>query len=219
MSSSLSIRHALLATAALALLATPRAAWSQLAGTEGIKQGERFAKAGGETVKVVGEADGQLNATVDAYNALVSQPTSDAKGDYRKLLKNVGVAKEKIAAVKPRIEAMNLEGEAYFKLWASQVANIGDVDLRTRGEERIATTRKEYDAILASLREAATALEPFLMDLTDQINFLGSDLRPEALTSLKRNAENLNLKGQTVFTHTAAAVAGANAFFAPLKAK
>lgn len=219
MSGSRTIRHALLATAALALLAGPRTAWGQIAGTEGIVQGERFAKTGGETVKVVGAAYAQLDATLDAYNALVSQPTKDAKGDYRKLLKNVSVAKEKLAAVKPRIEAMNGEGEAYFKVWASQVANISDVDLRTRGEERMASTRKAYDSILATLREAATALEPFLMDLTDQINFLGSDLRPEALASLKGDAEKLNLKGQTVFTYTTAAMADANAFFAPLKAK
>jgi len=216
---SRSVRAALLAATALTILAGPRPAWSQVAGTEGIKQGERFANAGGQTVRALVEAEGQIQATLDAYNALVTKPTTDAKGDYRKLLKKLGDAKEKIAAVRPKLDAMNVEGEAYFKVWGSQVANIGDAGLKTRGEERIASTRKEYDGILATLREASAALQPFLKDLTDQINFLGSDLRPEALASLKGDAEKLNAKGKTLFEHTDTAVANSNTFFAPLRAK
>jgi hypothetical protein len=209
----------LAAAGAVVLLASPRSTLSQVAGTEGIKQGERFAKAGGESVKVVVEAKEYLKTTLDAYNTLVTTPSRDLKGDYRKLLKTLGNAKERIAVVKPKIDAMNVEGEAYFKLWGNQVANINDADLKARGDERIASTRKEYDGILASLREAAAALGPFLKDLTDQINFMGSDLRPEALASLKENAEKLNQEGQTVFMHADSTVSGGNKFFAPLRTR
>ena len=70
---------------------------------------------------------------------------------------------------------------AFLDLWGTQGANIGDPGLKTRGEERITSTRKEYEGIVSGLRQAATALDPFLKGLTDQITFLGSDLRPEAL--------------------------------------
>ncbi len=213
------VRQALLAATAVAMLATPRPALSQVAGTEGIKQGERFAKTGDETVRAVVEARDQIRKTLDAYNALVTQPTQDAKGDYKKLGKNLSNATEKIAAVKPKTDAMNAQAEAYFKLWGSQVANIGDANLKARGEERIASTRKEYDGILAKLREAAATLDPFLKDLGDHINFLGSDLRPEALASLKGDAEKLNNTGKTLFGQTDATISSANTFFAPLKAK
>ena len=92
-------------------------------------------------------------------------------------------------------------------------------ELKARGQERIGSTRKEYEAILASLREVAGTLDPFLKNLSDQINFLGSDLRPEAIESLKPNAEKLNNTGKTLLDQTGATVAKSNAFFAPLKQK
>jgi hypothetical protein len=213
------LRLVVVAAAAIVLLPSPRSALCQVAGTEGIEQGERFAKAGDQAVRVIVEAKDRLKMTLDAYNSLVSMPSRNPKADYRKLLKNLGYAKEKIAVAKPKIDAMNFEGEAYFKMWANQIANIGDADLKARGDERIASTRKEYDGILATLREAATALDPFLQDLTDQANFLGSDLRPEALASLKTNAEKLNAKAKTLFTPMDASVSSSEKFFAPLRTK
>jgi len=212
-------RHALLAATALVTVALARPAWTQVAGTAGIKGGERFAETGEDTVKALVEAENHIRTTLDAYNTLVMKPTKDAKGDYKKLLKNLDNTKKKIALVRPRLDTMNAEGESYFKLWESQVAEISDGDLRTRGEERIASTRKEYEAILTNLRESATTLDPFLKDLADQINFLGSDLRPEALESLKGNADKLNNTGKTLLGQTGATVTKSNAFFAPLKEK
>jgi len=213
------VRHALLAATAAITLVWAHPAWSQVVGTAGIKGGERFADTGEDTVKALVETENNLRSTLDAYNTLVSKPTKDAKGDYKKLLKNLDNAKKKIALVKPRLDTMNSEGENYFRLWEGQVATIADADLKARGEERIASTRKEYDGILESLRGAAGTLDPFLKDLTDQINFLGSDLRPEALQSLKGNADKLNNTGKTLLEQTGATVTKSNAFFAPLKEK
>jgi hypothetical protein len=211
------VRSIVLAGTVLALLAAARPVVAQMAGTEGIKQGERFAKAGAASVIALTEARRQIDATLMAYNALVTQPSKDLKGDYKKLLKNTQQAQQKVEAVKPKIDAMGVESVVYFKLWASQVANIGDPDLRKRGEDRIAASQKEYDEILAGLRQGGAEFVPFMKDLTDQINFLGSDLRPEALASLKDNADKLNASGKVLFSHIDAIVNGANTFFAPLR--
>lgn len=108
---------------------------------------------------------------------------------------------------------------AVLDLWGTQVANIGDPGLKTRGEEQITSTWKEYEGIVSGLRQAATALDPFLKGLTNQINLLGSDLRPEALASLKNDAEKLNANATTVFGHVDKAVTASNTFFAPLRSK
>jgi len=149
----------------------------------------------------------------------VQKPSKDVKGDYKRLQKALEKANEASAKVKPLVDAMNIESEVYYKIWAGQVANIQDGDLRARGEQRIASSRDEYRNILSGMRAAGEALTPFVKDLTDQINFLGSDLRPEALASLKDNATKLNTGGTTVFSRTDDVVQAANAFFAPLRSK
>lgn len=204
--------------AAIVALALPGSALCQVAGTEGIKQGEKFAKAGGDAVTAVVETRQAVDATLAAYNALV-QPSKDVKGDYKKLLKTLQGANAKAARVKLLVDAMNVQSEAYFKIWAAQVANIADADLRARGEQRITASRAEYGSIITGLRDTGAALAPFTKDLTDQINFLGSDLRSEALASLKDNAAKLNARGQEVFSRTDGVVTAANTFFMPLRSK
>jgi hypothetical protein len=205
--------------AAILAMAIPGIALSQVAGTEGIKQGEKFGKAGGEVLVAIADARRELDGTMSAYNTLVKTPSKDIKGDYRKLQKALENANEKSAKVKPLIDAMNIESEAYYKIWASQVANISDDDLRARGEQRIAASRTEYGSILSGLNSIGEALAPFVKDLTDQINFLGSDLRPEALASLKDNATRLNERGGSVFSRTDDVVKAAIVYFAPLRSK
>jgi hypothetical protein len=166
-----SVRLGLLA--AIFALALPGIALGQVAGTEGIKQGEKFAKAGGEVLSAVAEARRDIDATLTAYNTLVQKPTKDVKGDYKRLQKALEKANEASAKVKPRVDAMNVESEAYYKIWASQVANVQDADLRGRGEQRITASRDEQQHPVrdAGHRRGADTLR---QDLTDQINFLGA---------------------------------------------
>ena len=71
---------------------------------------------------------------------------------------------------------------------------------------------------MESLRDAGAALEPFRKQLADQITFLGSDLTPSALTSLKPQAEKLNAQGGEIFSKTDSALATADAYFKALRA-
>ena len=73
--------------AAIFALAVPGIALCQVAGTEGIKQGEKFAKAGGGVLAAIAEARRDVNATLTAYNTLVQKPSKDVKGDYKRLQK------------------------------------------------------------------------------------------------------------------------------------
>ena len=61
-------------------------------------------------------------------------------------------------------------------------------------------------------------MEPFRKQLADQITFLGSDLTPSAMTSLKPQADKLNAQGAEIFSKIDQAIAKANAYFQGLKA-
>src|SRR4051812_43876344 len=57
--------------------------------TQGLKETDRFIKAGGTTAQSVAEANNQVKATLSAFNVLVAQPagTANMKGSYKKVLK------------------------------------------------------------------------------------------------------------------------------------
>src|SRR5687767_10040218 len=186
--------------------------------TQGLKETDRFVKAGGTATQAVAEAKLQVQKTLDAYNALVTQPSKNMKGDYKKLMKSSDSMNDKVAEARDKVQAMQKAGDVYFGGRAENLKGIQDPQLQDRAKQRLAESQKEYSGVLQTLREAADSLEPFRKDLADQITYLGSDLTPSAMESLKPNAEKLNARGTQVFAKTDTAITTANTYFQGLRA-
>ncbi len=185
--------------------------------TQGIKETDRFVKAGGNTSEAVANAKLQTQKTLDAYNALVTQPSKNMKGDYKKLMKSMDSMNDRVADAAQKVEQMQQAGDTYFTGRADTIKNIQDPQLQDRAKQRLAESQKHFSEVLQSLREGAKALEPFRKELADQITYLGSDLTPSAMTSLKPNAEKLNAHGSELFGKTDKAISDANAYFQSLR--
>ena len=186
--------------------------------TQGLKETDRFVKAGESTSQSITTGKMQVQKTLDAYNSLVTQPSKDMKGDYKKLLKSSDVMNDKVAEARQKIEAMQKAGETYFSGRAETIKAITDPALQSQAQERLKANQKELAGVMESLRDAGAALEPFRKQLADQITFLGSDLTPSAMTSLKPQAEKLNAQGGEIFSKTDSALATADAYFKALRA-
>jgi DUF2959 family protein len=185
--------------------------------TEGLKETDRFIKTGGETSESVGNAKLEVQKTLTAYNSLVTQPSKDMKGDYKKLLKSMDSMNKKVTEATTKIQAMQGAGDTYFQGRSQTIKNIQDKSLQSQAEQRLQQSQKDFAGVLASLREAGEALEPFRKQLADQITFLGSDLNPSATASLKPQADKLNTGGAAVFKKADQAIMKANNYFTGLK--
>jgi Protein of unknown function (DUF2959) len=186
--------------------------------TQGLKETDRFVKTGGKTSEAVENAKLQTQKTLDAYNALVTKPSTNMKGDYKKLMKSVDSMNDRVKVAREKIAEMQTAGDVYFSGRAETIKNIKDPQLQDRAKQRLADSQKEFGGVLQSLKDAGDSLEPFRKDVADQITFLGSDLTPSAMTALKPNAEKLNARGADLFARTDKAIASANAYFQGLKA-
>ncbi|HET7216739.1 MAG TPA: DUF2959 family protein [Vicinamibacterales bacterium] len=186
--------------------------------TQGLKETDRFVKTGGATSEAVANAKLQTQKTLDAYNALVTQPSKNMKGDYKKLMKSMDAMNDRVAEARVKVDQMQQAGDTYFLGRADTIKNIQDAQLQERAKQRLEASQKQFSGVLQALREAGESLEPFRKDLADQITYLGSDLTPSAMTSLKPNAEKLNARGSDVFTKTDAAITAANNYFQSLRA-
>lgn len=186
--------------------------------TQGLKETDRFIKAGGQTSQKVAEAKIQVKSTLDAYNALVTGPSKDMKGDYKKLLKASDAMNDKLADAREKVTEMQNVGGTYFSGREASTKNIQDPQLQARAQQRLAENRKEFTEVMQGLRDANDALEPFRKQLADQVTYLGSDLTPTATASLKADAGKLNQQGTEVFARADQAIARANKYFQGLRA-
>jgi len=185
--------------------------------TQGLKETDQFVKAGNRTTAAVAEGKLQTQKTLDAYNALVTQPSKNMKGDYKKLMKSMDGVNDRVAEARKKVDEMQQAGATYFAGRAETIKGIQDASLQGRAKERLADSQKKFDGVLKSLKEASDALEPFRKQLGDQITYLGSDLTPSAMASLKPNADKLNTTASDLFAKADTAIANANAYFQGLK--
>lgn len=177
---------------------------------EGIKQTEALVKKGEQTVKAITEARQQLEKTLATYNSIIDGKAPDAKGAYKDLEKAVKDCESKSEDVKKQKELMNTEAEALYASWTASLAGISSPDLKQRSETRLTQTKERMGKVAAAGQEARDTYESFLKNLKDQITYLGHDLNPGAVASLKGDATKLNDQAKTLFTKIDGTVSSAN---------
>jgi hypothetical protein len=209
-----------------ALLAAPVLAGAQAAPaqtaersrTQGIKETDRFVKAGNNAHASIANARVEAKHTLDMYNRLVTQPSKNMKGDYKKLMGAMDDLKEEVADARLEITHMRENGDTYFAGRETTNKGIGDPQLQTAAATRLAGSRKDLETVLTSLRAAGESLEEFRKELADQVTFLGSDLTPSAMTALKPAADKLNTQGDDALGRIDAANAALKTYLDGLKA-
>ena len=109
---------------------------AQRSETEGIKEAENFVSAGSDTVGAVGKARVQIEKTLAAYNSLVTQPTKDMKGDYKKLMSGAKDTDERVDEARERVTKMEAAGDTYFAGREAAIKEIQSQDLRDKARQR-----------------------------------------------------------------------------------
>jgi len=181
--------------------------------TQGLQETDRFVKAGEQMAQAVADGKMQVQKTLDAYNSLVTQATKTMKGDYKKRLKAMDTMNRKADVARDKIDALQKTADLYFSGRSETVSNIQDASLKKQAQGRLGDSQKQFADVIQSLCDGGQALEPFRKHLADQITYLGSDLTPSAITSLKPQAEKLNVQGTEVLGKVDQAISKANSYF------
>ncbi|HUL79276.1 MAG TPA: DUF2959 family protein [Vicinamibacteria bacterium] len=159
---------------------------------EGVKQVEQLTKKAGATVEAIGNTKVQLMKTMDVYNGLMADGATDRKDLYKKLQSEMATTEKRRAEITVRAGEMKAEADTLFKSWADSAAAISDAGLRQKSQDRIAKTKASYAGIGTVGQKAADLYGPFMKALQDQVTYLGHDLNPSAVASLKPEAAKIN---------------------------
>lgn len=198
------------ATHGLLVAATLGLAIATASAQDGVKQTEALVKKGESTIRSITDARTQLDKTLGTYNSIIEGKATDTKAAYKDLEKQVKDCEAKSEEVKKQKEAMDVEADKLYAGWTAGLADISSPDLKKRSEDRLAQTRDRMAKIGAAGLQARGAYDEFLSGLKDQIKYLGHDLNPSAIASLKGDAAKLNTKAKTMFEKLDGTVASAN---------
>jgi hypothetical protein len=122
----------------------------------------------------------------------MADDATDRKGLYKKLQSEMATTEKRRSEIAVRADEMKAEADTLFKSWADSAAAISDADLRKRSDERLAKTKASFAEIGTVGEKAKELYAPVMKALQDQVTYLGHDLNPSAVASLKPNAVKLN---------------------------
>jgi hypothetical protein len=185
---------------------------------EGLKRTDSLIEKAEELVKEATSAREQIGKTLDTYNSIFADDTKDVRKAYKGVEGEMAKSEKKRDDVRKKLDEMKIEAEAYFTGWSESLAQIGNPDLRKRSETRMAETRGQFDGILDAVREAREAYEPFMTSLKDQWTYLGHDLNPSGISSLKPDADKLKVQAKGLFEKIDAGTKKANDYIDSLRA-
>jgi DNA repair exonuclease SbcCD ATPase subunit len=159
---------------------------------EGVKQVEQLTKKAGATVEAIANTKMQLQKTMDVYNGLMADDAKDRKSLYKKLQSEMDNTDKRRAEIRVRADEMRAEADTLFKSWADSAAAITNAELRKKSEDRLAQTKASYAEIGTVGQRAIDLYGPVMKALQDQVTYLGHDLNPSAVASLKPEAAKVN---------------------------
>jgi septal ring factor EnvC (AmiA/AmiB activator) len=183
----------LLAAGLVALTASPALCQA------GPEQTQKLVKTVETTVKSIGDTRQQLEKTVAGYNSIMDQTAKDTKGAYKDLGKDITDSEKKVGEARLKVDEMNAEAARNFAAWKESTAAITDPALRKRSEERLAESQARFEKIAAAGKDARQSFDSLMTDLKNQTTYLGNDLNPSAISSLKPDAAKFNTRAKTVF--------------------
>jgi len=185
---------------------------------EGVKQVEQLIKKANAGVESINDTKLQLQKTMEAYNAVLAPDVKDRRDAYKKLQKEVATTEKKRAVVSTRNGEMNVEAGRLFKNWEGSTAAIQDPELRQRSQQRLGQAKARYSEIETNGQGAARLYTPFMKALQDQVTYLGHDLNPGAVATLKPEADKLNAQAKELYSAIDKTTAAANNNISQLRA-
>ena len=148
----------------------------------------------------------QLQATLNALNALTKQqkgdlqPTYDA---YAAEVKNTRTVADQTAA---RIKAMQDASKEYFDSWKTQINEINNESLRRKALKRMDAVFEKYNDVIKSLQDASEKFKPFLSNLDDVQKMLANDITPGGVKAVRGVADDANWSMKKVRSKLADAI-------------
>ncbi len=163
------------------------------------------------------EAKAQFSDALQQFLAVAKVDGGTLKEKYDGLNAALKASEARAKEVNDRIDAIDSVAEALFKEWGEELGLYSNTELRDRSLAQLQATRTRYNTLLATMRRAATRMEPVLVTFRDQVLFLKHNLNAQALRSLDATSRSLQGDIARLVADMESSIREADAFIRQLK--
>ena len=144
--------------------------------TAGYKQADKTGAgiAGFRDEIVKGKA--AIDNAVEALGLVASSATTDPRGPFEQYSKSVSVLESVAIKAGKRSADMKAQGQAYFKQWETEMAQVSNPEIRKLAEGRKAKLQGSFDSIRKFSEPLKAQFDPWMSNLKDLQKYLANDL-------------------------------------------
>lgn len=201
---------------AFAIMAALAIAGCASSGSKGYKHADKTGKGLAEFRDEVIKAQTAINDTMKALDQVAATANTNPRKAFDQYAKQVDALESAASRLSKRSQDMQAAGDAYFKQWETQMAEVQNPEIRKLAAERKAALQ----AAFANIRTFTTPLKaqftPWMSDLKDLRNFLGNDLTIAGVEAVKKQFVKAQQEGTSVQEAMDALVAELNSVAAAL---
>jgi hypothetical protein len=161
----------------------------------------------------------QFASALERFLAVTQADTGDLQSRYDALQRELNRSETRAKAVSDRIAAIEDVAGALFREWRAELGEYTDANLRRASERQLAETRRRYDGLITSMRQAERRMEPVLGAFRDQTLFLKHNLNARAIAALGTVSADLERDIRTLIAEMERSIAEAASFIEAMRAE
>jgi hypothetical protein len=171
----------------------------------------------GEAREAQQEAKEQFANALEKFIAITRVDTGELKTKYDQLNRELGRSEERATEVRERIASVSDVSDALFDEWKKELKQYSDPALRRESERQLDQTRRRYEDLMATMRNAASRMDPILNKFRDQVLFLKHNLNAQAIAGLSTTSRGLQEDISRLIDDMERSIREADAFIKSMK--
>ncbi len=141
-----------------------------------------------------------------------SADVKELESRYEKLRAEYERSETRARAVTGKIESVEAVGSALFSEWRTELKQYSSETMRRASEKQLDDTLRQYDRLIAAMKNAASKMPPVLGAFKDQVLFLKHNLNARAIASLQSTSAQIQSDVAGLVREMETSIAEANAF-------
>lgn len=162
------------------------------------------------------DAKEQFRSALEQYQQLIKIEDQDLLDKYNALNEEFEDSKAAAEQVSERINAVENVSEALFDEWQEELSLYSNANLKQQSAQKLAATKRKYNTLIKSMRQAESRMQPVLAALQDQVLYLKHNLNARAIDGLKGELRTIETNVARLIKDMEASIAQSEAFIADL---
>jgi len=165
-----------------------------------------------ETKQAQEAAKEQFSSALEEFMAVTNVDGGDLEKTYKQLKKEYERSQARADKVHSKIKSVETVANALFREWESELGQYSNAQLRASSQAQLEETRRQYQQLIMTMKQAESKMDPVLAAFGDQVLFLKHNLNARAIASLKGTAADLQNEISSLIADMEASIDQANAF-------